>query len=65
MGDSVFLKIMVRMASWGNNEWKKNAFVMNFDHACQTLMTHGKSIRDFVYSANHKRCPLPKVRGQT
>jgi len=58
----VLLKLRVREASWKNNQWKKNAFVMNFDHACETLKTHGRFLRDFMYLPGQRGCPLPKVR---
>jgi len=56
-----FLKSEVKIAIWTNNQWKRNAFVMHFDHSCSSFMSQAMTIVNFIWLPYERKCPLPAV----
>jgi len=54
-------KIDARVASWSNNQWKKNAFLLKFNGACTSALKFSRSLANFVFGAQATGCPIAKV----
>ena len=54
--------MIVDVAVWRNNQWKRNAFLMHFSRGCTAAMKQAKDIVDFIWLPNERKCPLPPVK---